>query len=317
MSSLSVSARWTFRLHRWAVTLWTALTAVIGGLLLWAAGSPADLANRAWAQRRACAGLDACPLLDPGPYATTYTLLTYAVILLPFLVAAWAGATLTARELESGTAVTAWTQGVGPARWLAVRLAVPAAVVTVGAGLLVALHRFAWEAADDRGEPRDEWWKPFTFHANGLTVVAACLTALAVGALTGLLVRRALPALGLSLAASVLLLGGAHRLVPHLWTPVTRTVPFRAGYPHLHSGVELSHGMVTSGGAHVPTPECRVPSVTACLRLYESHGGTGYFTTYHPASHYWPLQLTTSALLLVVAALLTAACFLVLRRRTG
>ncbi|MGW5047233.1 ABC transporter permease [Streptomyces griseoluteus] len=324
MSTLSVTAapahprqaRWTFLLHRWALAVWVTLVVAISGLLLWAAGPLADDSDRAWHQLEACRRLSRC-VVDTGSYAATYEFLTYAMILLPFVVAAWAGATLTARELESGTALMAWTQGVSPVRWLVVRLTLPAVVLTVGASLLVALHRFAWEAPEERTGDRPTWWQPFTFHANGPTVVAACLTALAVGTLTGLLVRRTLPALGVSVAASVLLLGGAHWLMPHLWTPVTEAGPFREGYPGLYTGVELSHGLVTRTGAHIPTPDCRATSMDDCLRIYEQHGGTGFYTTFHPATHFWPLQLTTTALLLVVTALLTAASFVVLRRRTG
>ncbi|MET7609771.1 ABC transporter permease [Streptomyces seoulensis] len=316
MSTLTVSARWTFRLHRWALIVWAALVAAIGGLLLWTAGPPADKADRAWHRLEQCRRLSRC-VVDMGSYSTTYTFLTYAMILLPFVVAAWAGATLAARELESGTALLAWTQGVTPVRWLAVRLALPAAVLTVGATLLVALHRFAWRALEDRPDRRPAWAAPFTFHTNGPTIVAACLTALAAGALTGLLVRRTVPALGISVAASVLLLDGAHWLMPHLRTPVTEVAPFREGYPHMFDGIEIAHGMVTRTGAHVPTPDCAAADMDACLRIFERHDGTGFYTTFHPASHFWPLQLTTSAVLLLVTALLTAASFVVLKRRTG
>ena len=37
---------------------------------------------------------------------------TLTVSYLPLLVAAWAGATLTGRELENGTAQLAWTQSI-------------------------------------------------------------------------------------------------------------------------------------------------------------------------------------------------------------
>ncbi|MFJ3663656.1 ABC transporter permease [Streptomyces sp. NPDC090119] len=324
MSTLTVSAapahprqaRWTFLLHRWALIVWAALVVVIGGLLLWAAGPLADEEDRAWHRLEACRRFSTCAI-DMGSYSTVYTFLTYAMMLLPFVVAAWAGATLTARELESGTALMAWTQGVTPVRWLAVRLALPAAVLTAGATLLVALHRSAWGALEDRPDRRPAWWAPFTFHANGPTIVVACLTALAVGTLTGLLVRRTLAALGISVAVSALLFGGAHWLMPYLWPPVTEVTGFRDGYAGEFSGVEVAHGMVTRTGAHVPTPECTGHLRMPCEQLYAQQGGTGLFSEFHPASHYWPLQLTTSAVLLVVTALLTAASFAVLRRRTG
>ncbi|TGN74020.1 ABC transporter permease [Streptomyces bauhiniae] len=316
MSSLSVSTRWTFRLHRWALIVWGALVVAIGGLLLWAAGPLAAQADRVWRRLEACPDLDMCGTVDMGPYATTYLLLTYAMTLLPFVVAAWAGATLTARELESGTALTAWTQGVSPVRWLAVRMAMPAVVLAVGASLLVVVHRSAWGAAEDPGH-RPPWWQPFTFHANGPTTVAACLAALAVGALTGILVSRTLPALGITVGATALLFAAAHWLMPYLWPSVTEVSRFQDGYRGLYTGVEISHGMTTRSGTRVPTPECDARSMDVCRRIYEQHDGTGFYTTFHPASHFWPLQLTTTALLLLVTALLTAASFVVLRRRTG
>lgn len=231
-----------------------------------------------------------------GRYSSLYDLLTDGLFLMPFLVAACAGATLTARELESGTALSAWTQGVTPARWLASRLALPALAVTAGGGVLVALHRYAWSASEDRVDTRAGWWLLRTFHADGPAQAAVCLAALAVGTLTGLLVPRTLPALGISVGATALLFTAVHRLMPYRWPSVTET---------------------TRSGGRVPTPECDATSMDVCRRIYEQHGGTGFHTTFHPASHFWPLQLTTSAVLLLVTALLTATSFVVLRRCTG
>ncbi|MFJ4007132.1 ABC transporter permease [Streptomyces sp. NPDC090023] len=318
MSTLTVSARWTFRLHRWAVIMWALLVAVGAGVLVWMAGPLMDEAARGWQQVQAC-GEGPCIVRDDGLslYMSTNDLVTDALFLMPFLVAAWAGATLTARELESGTALMAWTQGVGPARWLVSRLALPAVVVTVGAGLLVALHRYAWSSSEGRMGTRAGWWLLRTFYANGPALVTVCLASLAVGALTGLLVPRTLPALGITVAVTALLFTAAHWLMPYLWPPVTEVTGFRDGYAGEFSGVEVAHGMVTRTGAHVPTPECPGDLKMPCEQLYVQHGGTGLFSEYHPESHYWPLHLTTSALLLLVTVLLTAASFAVLRRRTG
>ncbi|MFF4271246.1 hypothetical protein [Streptomyces sp. NPDC001536] len=43
---------------------------------------------------------------------------------------------------------------------------------------------------------------------------------------------------------------------------------------------------------------------------------TGYFTDYHPASHFWPLQLVETGLTLAVAALAVGTAFWLLRRGT-
>ncbi|RZU29551.1 hypothetical protein EV284_5775 [Streptomyces sp. BK022] len=318
MSTLSASARWTFRLHRWALIVWAALVVVGIGLLLWLAGPLTDEAARAWRLYDTCRTAS-CDADDSAfmRYLHVSNLLSQILLGLPFLVAGWAGASLTGRDMESGTASLAWTQAATPARWLASRLAAAGAPVAVGAACLVALHRYAWSVADGRVGVADRWWQLQAFYGNGPVIVTLCLAALATGVLTGLVVRRVLPALGISLVLTALLFTAAHWLMPHLWTPVTEISRFQDGYRGLYTGVELSHGLVTRTGAHLPTPECHAHTMDVCRRIYEQHGGTGFYVTFHPASHYWPLQLTTTALLLLVTALLTAASFVVLRRRTG
>jgi hypothetical protein len=47
------------------------------------------------------------------------------------------------------------------------------------------------------------------------------------------------------------------------------------------------------------------------------HSGlTDFWATYHPESHFWPIQLVESGVVLAVAGLATAAAFALLRRRT-
>ncbi|NUS28437.1 MAG: ABC transporter permease, partial [Streptomyces sp.] len=47
------------------------------------------------------------------------------------------------------------------------------------------------------------------------------------------------------------------------------------------------------------------------------HHAVAYYAEYHPASHFWPLQLIETGILLAVAAAATIAAFLMLRRRTA
>jgi hypothetical protein len=111
-------------------------------------------------------------------------------------VAAWAGGALTGRELESGTARLAWTQSVTPARWLTAKLAVPALALTVGTTGLVLLYRWAW--GRNRDLMGDNWHFTEPFLNRGPAVVAYALCGLAVGALAGLTLKRAVPALGVA-----------------------------------------------------------------------------------------------------------------------
>ncbi|MGW5125669.1 ABC transporter permease [Streptomyces sp. NPDC004069] len=304
--------RWLLRLHRPALCVWAGLALALAALLLALAGPLADAAAEGWRQYNACAMSPRCSYRQDAilRYKDYYNYATIALNLLPFAVAAWAGAALTGKELESGTARLAWTQATSPARWLAVRLAVPALVVALCTGLLGWLHHHAWAASQGRIDSAKEWYDRFTFHANGPTLAALALCGLAAGALAGLLLRRALPAL----IVGVLVTGGVRGLaelaLPHLWPAVTRTSAVDRFAP---GGLEVEQGMVTRDGAHVPMPSCNTPA--ECDAAYRDF--TGRYNIFHPLSHFWPLQLTTTALVLAVAGLLAAGCFLALRRVTG
>ncbi|MEU8687226.1 ABC transporter permease [Streptomyces sp. NPDC048665] len=307
--------RWVVRLHRPALFAWAGLFAVVAGLLITLAGPWADAAAQGWRH------YDACDFDRPCSYDQTailrykswYNYTTYALNVLPFLVAAWAGAALTGRELESGTARLAWTQGASPARWLAARLTVPALALTAGTSLLFWLHHRAWTAGRGRIDTAKTWYDTGTFHANGPTTAALALAGLAAGALAGLLLRRALPALVLGVVFMSGVWGTTQQLLPHLWPAVTRTAPVTQQHADLGTGLGVDHGLLTRTGGHLPMPSC--DSEAACDAAYAK--AAGFYNTYHPYSHYWPLQLTASAVLLAVTGLLALACFRVLRRQVS
>ncbi|GKQ36947.1 ABC transporter permease subunit, partial [Streptomyces sp. A012304] len=305
--------RWLYRLHRPAFVLWTGLVALLALALLALWGPLTDAAAEGWRQYDACRQDGRCRYDQDAilRYKDVYTYTTFALNALPFLVAAWSGAALVGRELEHGTARLAWTQGISPIRWLTAKLAVPAVLLTAGTSLLVALHHLAWRAGQGRIDTAKSWYDDPTLHANGPTTVAFVLVGLAAGALAGLVLRRTLPALvlALGLAAAVRFLAGL--AMPHLWPGVTRVTSLATGY--VHSGIHVESGLVTSTGAHISDPGCGPLSVEACDARYAELDATGFYATYHPPSHYWPLQLTTTALVLTIATALALTAFLLLR----
>ncbi|MFH9860124.1 ABC transporter permease [Streptomyces sp. NPDC017202] len=308
---------WLLRLHRPGLAVWAGLVAVLALALLAMWGPLGDAAADGWRQYRACVGDGPCGYDQDAiiRYRDVYTYTTFAVIALPFLVAAWAGAALVGRELESGTARLAWTTGLSPTRWLAAKIAAPAVLVTVGTGLLVGLHHLAWSANRHRIDTSKSWYDSPTLHANGPTTVALALAGLAAGALAGLLWRRTLPALVTALGFTVVLRFAADLVMPYLWPSVTRVTGLDTGY--VMEGVKVDSGLVTADGAHVADPGCGPSFVKGCADVYARLDATGFYTEYHPESHYWPLQLTTTALVLAVAAGLTVAAFVLLRRSTA
>ncbi|GAA2549139.1 MULTISPECIES: ABC transporter permease [Streptomyces] len=308
--------RWLLRLHRPAVLVWTAFVLVTGAALLWLGGPLTDASAAAWKEYNACAFAERCSYDQDAivRYKDVYSYTTIALLAAPFLVAAWAGGSLTGRETESGTARLAWTQGVTPARWLAARLALPAVLVAVSTGLLVHLHRLAWTAGEGRIDTAKPWYDFATFYANGTVPVALALAGLCAGALEGLLLRRSLAAL----TTATVVLGGlwatVHTALPHLWPTVTRVSSLRDGPSG--TGITTGEGVLTADGDRLTAP-CSSGMIPGCRTELADLGAVNFYRDVHPVAHYWPLQLTASGVLLAVAALLVLAAFRVLRLRTA
>ncbi|PWJ07513.1 ABC transporter permease [Streptomyces sp. NWU49] len=308
--------RWLLRLHRPAVLGWTAFVLVAGAALLWLGGPLTDASAAAWKEYNACA-FDAPCSYDQDAivlHKDVYLYTTSAVLVAPFLIAAWAGGSLTGRETESGTVRLAWTQGVTPARWLASRLALPAVLTAASTGLLVWLHRLARTAGEGRIDTAKPWHDVPTFYAGGTVPVALALAGLTGGALAGLLLRRSLAALTTAAVALAGLWAAVHLLLPHLWPTVTRVSDLRTGPSG--SGIVVEQGALTADGDRLPSL-CGDHAPQDCRTAPIDPDVVGFYRDLHPAAHHWPLHLTASGVLLVVAALLALAAFRVLRLRTA
>ncbi|MEV6311704.1 hypothetical protein AB0M10_24265 [Streptomyces sp. NPDC051840] len=236
-----------------------------------------------------------------------------ALRFLPVLFGAFVAGPLIARELESGTFRTAWTQSVSPARWLAAKLAVPTVLVLAGSTALAAVLHWA---RNHSGTPRSpEWYSADAFATTGTVPAAQLLFGLGVGVLTGLLVRRALLALALSgfaTGAVVTVFTYGRGLLWPRNTVTGRTLNVQENM----WWVETGH--LTSGGARLPDDVCAgSTSATGYNRCLADHDITGSYVDYHPQSHFWPLQLVETGILLALAALALALAFRVLRRLHG
>lgn len=194
--------RTVLRLHRTALVVWAAF--VLGSVtyLVWLTEVTADDVHATLAGCRdtpsSYCGMWAAQDYS-GPMSWISTFMYYGF----WAVAAWSAGALIGRELESGTARLAWTQGVSPARWLADRLTVPALALIVGGAVFVPVFRWAWAAHRDL--MGDDWGFADVFAARGPLVAAYALCALAVGTLTALLLRRTLPAMAVAVAVMIVL----------------------------------------------------------------------------------------------------------------
>ncbi|MFE5718756.1 ABC transporter permease [Streptomyces erythrochromogenes] len=310
--------RWLLRLHRPALCVWVGLVVLLSAGLLWLGGPLTDASAAAWEQYNACAGAQNCAYDQPAiiRYKEVYSVTTFAVLALPFLIAAWAGATLTSRELETGTAQLTWAQSVSPVHWLTAKLALPATLVVAGTGLLAALHHLAWSAGKGRVDTAKAWSDFPTFYSGGPLTVALALLGLVVGVLVGLLWHRSLPALGTSVVATTGVFAIVHTALPYLWPSVTQVRNWAQDAPS-GAGIVVDEGILTSTGARLPNPYCGGAVFPDCRTVYDKLDAVGYYRDFHPLDHYWPLQLMATALTCAIVAVLVFAAYRVLKSRTG
>ncbi|MFI6880606.1 hypothetical protein ACIBL6_44860 [Streptomyces sp. NPDC050400] len=298
------------RLHRVALWTWTAVVVASVLVLLWLYGPGADAALRHLA---ACTA----PGCEPdggawGRYKDLYELTAAPIAAAPYAATILMGGICVGRELERGTAQLMWAQALSPARWLATTLAVPAAWFTAGMVPLVALHHLVWSSGP---LPRRDlpWHDPDLFATTGTLPLTRVLLGLALGALAGVLYRRA--ATGGLAGIAVLLVTGVlgMRYRASLWPTATDT-GLEALRPPSDAHV-LEHGAVLrSTGERIGNNWACVDADSAADLRRCTEQFKDFWVTYHPASHYWPIQLLESAVVLALTGAVVAVAFRVLRK---
>ncbi|MCD9143049.1 hypothetical protein [Streptomyces albireticuli] len=320
-----------WRQHR--LTSWIALAAFLAfcAELVWLRSAMMSFVDRN-GLRSECHGRAACERADAAVgsfHAEYFDLLRYNGLLLtwlPLLFGMFVAGPVVARELETGAYKMAWTQSVSPARWFAVKLALPVAAALAGVPVLSALHMWAWRSVSSVGSVSSASsggsegsgsllvdWRWFdAFDALGAVPVANSLAAIGLGALAGLLAKRVLPAMACTVVAAVALYWPLTAVRPHLIASETlldRDIPALAG----GDSWRFERGLVSATGRRLPEPDCVLLEKLegTCLTR---HNATGWYVDYHPASHFWPLQGVHAGIALAAAAALGAGAFWWMRR---
>ncbi len=271
--------------------------------------------------RGAYAAAADCSLSAPGKHCQGVFLLfdndyfliaeTSAAVLLavPALAGVFAGAPILARELDTGTFRFAWTQGAGRTRPTLARLALPALTLTAAAAAFSQLFGwFFYPFFAGREFAQASAFAPIYFTLTGIAFAAWTLTAFAIGALAGVLIRRAVPAMAAALAAwSGLLLATLLFLRRHYEAPLTT----RTGQTSPSSWV-ISNWWTGPNGH-------RVTSENQIIAILNGgpHPGYTQWTIYQPATRYWHFQLIEGGWLLALSLLLIAATIWMVRRRAA
>jgi hypothetical protein len=264
------------------------------------------------------------------------------VLVLPALIGLFWGAPLITRELEAGTHRLVWNQSITRTRWLAVKLGLTglAALIAAGLGSLAVTW---WSSPIDKTAAESyARMEPLLFTARGIVPIGYAAFAFALGVTVGMLVRRTLPAMAITLAVFVAVQIAMPQLVrPHLLAPTRSTVEinesimdgFSARGPNRPIRVEakapdpeawlLSTHTVDASGHAVETISL-TPSSPACAPAGQGLSACfaeikrlGYRqqVTYLPGSRFWPLQWAETGVYTALALGLAGFCFWRIRRR--
>jgi hypothetical protein len=261
----------------------------------------------------------------------------FAVIMtlgVPLVLGMLLGAPLVAHEFETGTSQYAWTQGVTRRRWLALKtgwlLLGAAALGGVVSGLVT------WWSGPNNALQGDGF-NFGRFDIMGIVPVAYALFAMALGIACGTVLRRTVPAIGITIAAYIAVrLLVAQWIRPHFMGAVTHVYALTGNYVPSGAAWQLASGVVTPGGGMLGLQDgsdiapnvsaSLVPSfcetgagqgqrhpgaVLSCMQ----HAGFRQFVTYQPASRYWAFQGIEAGVFVAIAAALIAITFAMVARR--
>ncbi|MEV6869029.1 ABC transporter permease [Streptosporangium subroseum] len=287
-------------------------------------------------------------------YQLLFVAVSFVVLALPALVGLFWGAPLITRELEAGTHLLVWNQSVTRGRWLAVKLGLIGLAAMAAAGLCGLAVTWWSEPLDKSAVPDLALMAPLVFGARGIAPMGYAAFAFVLGVTVGMLVRRTLPAMALTLAVFAAIQLAMPLLVrPHLMPPVTSTfelsqanmsgihvegqggparistrsaVPGDAGSWVLSSDLlDPSGRRVAGSGEEAPVP-VSVTSGPCSPQGAGPHGlnacwaeinrlGYRQQAIYQPLERFWPFQWIETGIYALLTLGLTGLSFWWIRRR--
>jgi ABC-2 family transporter len=153
--------------------------------------------------------------------------LPFIVAVVPALIGVFFGAPLIAREFETGTFRLVWTQSVTRTRWLAAKLGVVGILAMAIGGLLTWMVDW-WASPLDAVNPNRFGLANFSLH--GIAPIGYAAFAFALGMTAGVLLRRTVPAMAVTLAGfAAARLAVTYWVRPSLASPVRESLPLSTG----------------------------------------------------------------------------------------
>lgn len=293
---------------------------------------------------RAQCGTDAGNFINQVKGSATELIFYAGVFLLyvvPALIGIFWGAPLVTRELESGTFRLAWNQSISRARWIAVKLGLLGLGAVAVAGLLSLMTAWwaspLYQAARDAGG-QDQLsitrFAPPLFGATGVAPVGYAVFAFSLGVTVGVLVRRTLPAMAITLALFAVIqvlwptIARPHLIPPVQGTAALSAVSFngfgirdngqlflQAGYVSGKQGAWILGSQPVNAAGQLVTlaPPACASSASTFVPCLVRHG-IQMQVTYQPASRYWAFQWLETGIFLTAAGGLGGVCYSRIRR---
>jgi hypothetical protein len=267
-------------------------------------------------------------------YVALYFLGLAVLYLTPGIIGMFWGAPLLTRELEAGTLRLTFNQSVTRTRWTAIKLGLIGLAAAALAGLL-SLTITWWASPIDRadalpgvGQALPNRFVPLIFGAREIAPVGYAIFAFILGVTAGVLIRRTLPAMAVTLvvvaAIQILmptmvrpqLIPAAHSITAFDPQAIQRIVIQGDSYMTVSGPVNIPGAWIIANQTITPTgqpftgpppPACLTPtdSEQPCYAaLNQLH--LRQRVTYQPANRYWTFQLYETAIFLTLTAALAA-----------
>jgi ABC-type transport system involved in multi-copper enzyme maturation permease subunit len=266
-------------------------------------------------------------------YRTKLLFLAALLALIPALLGMFWGAPLIARELEAGTHRLVWNQSVTRRHWLGVKLLFVGLFSMAAAS--VASILLTW-AASPFDKVSDDRFSTIVFGARNIAPIAYAALAFVLGAVIGMLIRRTIPAMALTILLFIVFqFVMPNTIRPHLMSPeqISKSMTAEAINEAQALG-SLSNAPVVKGlripdawitdTSELLTADGRTldtGTFNDCLQRAPKTGATGTYgdiapclanlnlhvdIAYQPNDRYWAFQCIEAAIYLALSGLLVA-----------
>ncbi len=257
--------------------------------------------------QRACKAAGDCATASNPVFGVDPTLqnaLPLIVTFVPALIGLFYGAPLVARELETGTFRLAWTQSVTLRRWLTVKLGLVGFAAMLVSGLLTWMVDW-WASPIDAATKNS--FNPVEFGWHGVAPIGYAAFAFVLGVTAGVLLRRTVPAMGVTLVGIV-----AARLVVEHWVRPNLASPLHQSLSLVNTGFGSMGLSASTGALSLYPPFVTIPNIWMLSTAVIDKSGhvltSHYFVHACPAFVQFPTEFPTTPPPQAVVQAAHAAC---------